>query len=300
MITDVGSELVNWCANELAPMEAAARPGGRSKQREFDDPAKAIRFLVYLVDETTYASKDTPFFSPRHRHTFDQLRYYHTGGVKYGDKVYGPGDVLYIPAGTFYGPMTYPDPTRQQVLLQFEGTSGMPYYSGTDFEQAKARLEKHGRFDQGIYVPDTGRRQDAWEAMLEEHTGEPATYPEPAVDNYVVVHTGRLRWHDVPGSPGVQRKYVGHFSDAGPHVTLLRMSAGARTEPGRTSASYQQLRVVFEGQARFAPGDRTYGPVSCSYVPPETDHDGIEADEDAVVLSISWAIPGQLLVPEVA
>ncbi len=298
MITEVGPELVNWSAHDLPPMEAVARPGGNSKQREFDDREHAIRFLVYTVDVTSDASEE--FFSPRHRHTFDQIRYYHAGGVKYGDKVHGPGALLYIPAGTFYGPMTYPDPTRQHVLLQFEGTSGIPYYSGTDFEQAKARLEQHGRFEQGIYVPDEGRRQDAWEAMLEEHTGEPVAYPQPAIDGYLVVHTDRLPWRDVAGSPGVQQRYVGHFSEAGPHVTMLRIDAGARTEGGRTAPTYQQLRVLFEGRARFASGDRTFDPVSCSYVPPGTAYEGIVADEAAVVLTITWAIPGQLLLPDVA
>ena len=43
--------------------------------------------------------------SPRHRHTFQQVRFLVGGKMKYGREVYEAGDCLYIPEGAYYGPI---------------------------------------------------------------------------------------------------------------------------------------------------------------------------------------------------
>ena len=45
----------------------------------------------------SYRTSIRDFHSPRHKHTFDQVRYILSGAVKYGRDVYGPETCLYLP-----------------------------------------------------------------------------------------------------------------------------------------------------------------------------------------------------------
>lgn len=47
----------------------------------------------------SYRTSIRDFHSPRHKHTFDQVRYILSGAVKYGRDVYGPETCLYLPRG---------------------------------------------------------------------------------------------------------------------------------------------------------------------------------------------------------
>ncbi len=306
-----GTSVIAWNTDDLPDYSSPARPGAHAKEREFEDRGRGIRFRVVTGGkrhEEISGEKAVPFFSPRHRHTFDQLRYYHKGHIKYGDKLYESGDLLYIPGGSFYGPMTYPEQHEDgadgyrpsSMLMQFEGSSGIPYYSATEFAEAKERLLKKGSFEAGIYVPDEGRRQDGWEALLEEHTGQPVVYPESALKDYVVVRTSKLPWRPVEGQPGVEAKYAAHFTEAGPNVTIVKMKAGSKT-PAGFSGPNQQLRGLFEGRVRFGeePGV-DYVPVSCRYIPPESDFAETECLEDAVMIVVKWAPDGHLYLPDPA
>src|SRR5262245_37571678 len=44
------------------------------------------------------------YYSPRHRHNFDQVRFTIAGSVKYGPIQTQAGDCIYFPEGVAYGP----------------------------------------------------------------------------------------------------------------------------------------------------------------------------------------------------
>ncbi len=310
MSIDLAQGVVAWHVDDLPDYMSPARPGAHGKEREFEDRERGVRFRVVTGGSPSEAQRANtpvvPFFSPRHRHTFDQIRYYYQGQRSYGKDIHGAGDVFYIPGGVFYGPMTNPEETGEpgenrpvEMTMQFEGRSGIPYYSATEIADARDRLLKKGHFQEGIYVPDEGgRRKDGWEALLEEHTGKKIEYPEACLSDYVVVQSARLPWRAVPGLPGVEAKYVAHFTEAGPNVMLVKMAAGSRTPAGATSETNQQLRGLFKGRVRYAEEDRDFTPVSFRYVAPGASFGETECLEDAEFLIVKWATDGATYLPD--
>src|SRR3954469_12183195 len=88
-----------WRDYEQEVEVTEVRVGSEAKPRDFIDRSRGIAFRIHT------ANHPHDFFSPRHRHTFDQVRYMMSGSVRYGDKVYSEGDCIYVPAGCTYGPM---------------------------------------------------------------------------------------------------------------------------------------------------------------------------------------------------
>lgn len=57
-----------------------------------------------------------------HAHPYNEMWYVLEGEVIFGDQTYGEGSVIYIPAGTAYGPTTAP---KGVALLRYsEGAGG--------------------------------------------------------------------------------------------------------------------------------------------------------------------------------
>lgn len=297
MSTDVMTSVVVWHESDVEKYTASARPGVSAKPRDFIDRENGVAFRVSTT--TKSQGDDRSFHSPRHRHTFDQVRFYYKGRMKYGRKEeYGDGDLLYLPGGTHYGPMEFADDGEIKHLnFQFSGMSGIPYYGTAEFAPAKARLEQTGRFENGIYHHADGHNQDGWEAMLEETIKRPVTYPEPALGNYVVVRTGQLAWRSVPDSPGVEVKHIGHFTEIGPNVALFRLSEGASIPGGSTPV--QQVWTLWDGKAIFGDQpDREFEPVAGRYVPAGVPSGEVRATADnTVLLRIEIAKDGELFLP---
>jgi hypothetical protein len=158
---------------------------------------------------------------------------------------------------------------------------------------------KRGRFDHGTFIWSDGRRQDAFEALLEEKTGAPVKYPEAPYEDYVVIRGRHVAWRPAQGYPGVQVKHLGHFTEVGPHMQLVRMSAGSRTPAGRVA--HQEIRCVFGGRVRFAdePGQE-YGETTLRYIPPGVEYGATECLDEATIIIVRWAPDGQTYVPAYA
>ena len=165
----------------------------------------------------SYRTSIRDFHSPRHKHTFDQVRYILSGAVKYGRDVHGPETCLYLPEGVSYGPMqSYEDSVRTSVGLQFPGPSRIPYPTSADIARAREELSKLGKFEKGIFAWSDGRKQDSFEAIAERLMGEELSYPAPRYKDYVVMNAENYDWRPLQDTSGVFVKHLGYFNEVGP------------------------------------------------------------------------------------
>lgn len=91
------------------------------------------------------------FFSPRHRHNFDQIRFQLEGRFDFNrDGRMAPGTIAYFPEGTYYGPQTSSQDSLV-LVLQFGGASGSGYMSEEEYNAGIAELKRRGEFRKGAY-----------------------------------------------------------------------------------------------------------------------------------------------------
>jgi hypothetical protein len=176
-------------------------------------------------------SSTPTYYSPRHRHNFDQVRFQICGDFDFStDGVMKPGCVAYFPEGTYYGPQSSPS-LSETLVLQFGGASGSGYLSAEQFEQATAELAKNGTFANGVYSksrPDGGKiNKDAYEAVWERVNGRPLAYPHERYFHPVFMDPANFDWMPLPRQPGVDAKHLGEFSERRTRVALYRIAPGA-------------------------------------------------------------------------
>lgn len=174
---------------------------------------------------------ENDFFSPRHRHNFDQVRVQLRGDAGFSrDGVMRAGMVGYFPEGVFYGPQTNAG-ASSTLVLQFGGASGGGYISEARFQAAVEELKEVGTFDKGVFhrpKEDGGRKnQDAYEAVWEYVNGRRMEYPVSEHKEPVFMDPADFQWQDEPGRPGVQRKLLGVFSARKLRISVLGLNAGA-------------------------------------------------------------------------
>jgi hypothetical protein len=274
--------------SELPWVDIGVRPGYKQRYHGFYDKSRKIGCRIGSL----YA--DPYYHSPRHRHTFQQVRYLVGGKMKYGREVYNEGDCLYIPEGAYYGPIK-PVPVEKGgseqmhfVDIQFEGPSGIPYPEPDDVVAAQRSLAETGTFEEGVYTFADGRKRDAYEAILEKLTGKRTTYPEPRLTSYVVMRTEEYPWRAHPTLAGVSHKHLGYFFECGPNIKLTAIKAGSAIPAGRPVGH----RAVFltKGSVRF--DGQEFTPLSYFMLPGGASSDAIAASEDAELLVVGWAPQG--------
>jgi len=171
------------------------------------------------------------YYSPRHRHNFDQVRFQLSGDFDFStDGVMKPGTVAYFPEGTYYGPQSGAMPS-ETLVLQFGGASGSGYISAEEYEKAAAELAKQGIFAKGVYTrskPDGGKiNKDAYEAVWEQVHGRPLVYPKERYLRPVFVNPASFDWMPVADQPGISCKALGEFSERRTRIALYQIAPGA-------------------------------------------------------------------------
>ncbi len=174
------------------------------------------------------------FYSPRHRHNFDQFRYQIEGDFSFSrDGKSKPGTLIYHPESAPYGPQSS-DEEAVVLVLQFGGASGNGYISSTEQKAAIEQLEKHGTFQNGVYTrtDENGKKvnKDAFEAVWEFVNGRPIDYAKPRYQGPVFMHPESYAWVDVENRPGVSMKLMGVFTERRTEAGFLRLEAGASHE----------------------------------------------------------------------
>jgi hypothetical protein len=170
----------------------------------------------------------------RHRHDTDQYRYTLKGTSPWAPGFEtAEGSLLFIPAGTLYGP--YERPAGIELLqVEFEGAGRSPFVDFETLHEAHQRLAERGTFgDDGYYTEVTAsgetRRLRGGKARLMEAWGG-REYPPPTMRYSlpIEINPRNFAWTGI--APGVQVKELLSFPERGTRTAELGLGAGATYE----------------------------------------------------------------------
>ena len=262
--------------------DLGARRGIKLKAMSFSDRTGTRNALVAL------GTLDEDAISPRHKHTFEQVRYMLDGGMRFGEETYDAGDCVYFPEGIEYGPqLGVPGSQSLHLTLQYGGPAGIYFPSRSEQYAAREALAAKGTFKDGMYTRGDGSVVDGFQALIEERTGKPCEYPAPRYERPIRMRTSAFAWQPLDGVPGVAIRRLACFNEVGPEITMLRLAAHARLPAGM--AIGDEVRFLISGDVRY--GETALDAVSCIYVPDGERIEAIEAVGDSELLAIRYNIP---------
>ena len=232
------------------------------------------------------------YFSPRHRHPWDQIRFCLEGKIPIAKGLYVEGgEIAYFPEGAHYGPQEG-GTDRIVLLLQFGGASGQGFIGPDRLKSARLEMEKAGTFARGVYTVETPqgpRNTDAYEAVWAHEKGARPAYAEPAYKTPVVMRPVALEWEaaDDARAAVLSCKRLGVFPHRGLDVTQWRITAGGTLvlEPG------PQLRFVFVTSGKGTANGNAVRRWSALRVHP-AEEVAVAADETLEMLVIAVRVMG--------
>lgn len=191
-----------------------------------------------------FLSKESAdFYSPRHRHPWDQIRFCLDGSVPIGPrKTVDAGEIGYFPEGVHYGPQD--GDYRFVAILQFGGASGQGILSADQVNRGFDELSGEGVFEDGVFrrKSDTGKRnQDGYAAVWAKITGHEMINPPPRYKEPVVMNPAHFAWRPVLGATGVAQREIGSFSERGMRIDFFRLDKSAR----RIVPATPHLRLLY-------------------------------------------------------
>lgn len=267
--------------------DLGARKGIKLRAMTFGDPA-GRRYVLVAVGVTAADA-----VSPRHKHTFDQVRYYIDGDAKFGREIYKPGDCVYFPEGVPYGPQIgFGGSDSLHVTLQFGGASGIYFPSHAEQYAAREELSKWGTFEEGIYTGLDGCKRDGFEAIVEQLTGKPPAYAKPRFEGPVRMRSSAFTPVPMDGNPSVTVRRLASFNETGPDIKLVHLEAGARLSSGTSRAD--QVRLLLAGDLMY--GDTRLDAISTMYVPRDGEHPASEALSPCTILVTQFAFRPERVV----
>jgi hypothetical protein len=171
------------------------------------------------------------FYSPRHRHNFEQVRFVLDGELNFGrDGKMTAGMVGYFPEGVHYGPQTQHSESLAAVL-QCGGASGSGYPSRNEVKAAMDALEASGKFEDGIFRRREGlpgkKNVDGFQAIWEHINRRPMLYPKGRYPAPILMDPANYAWTAVESSAGVEEKLLGVFTERKTEARFLRLDAGS-------------------------------------------------------------------------
>lgn len=204
--------------------------------------------------EFSWNSYDTGYGTPRHKHTFDQIRFALHGNREIKDGFLKPGDCGFYPEGVSYGPQLQTEASTG-LGLQFQGAAGIAYLRHDDLTRASRELKAEGgTFTDGVYtriLPD-GKKitKDGHAACFEHLTGKKIEFPKPRFERPIVMHSENAQWTADRVLPGVEHKHLGSFGVRRTGMRFTRIQAGA-TIPARVEAE-AEIRYLIDGSITYA------------------------------------------------
>ena len=223
--------------------------------------------------------------TPRHRHTFEQIRYVVSGDyVIRKDEVLPTGWVAYFPESVYYGPQVK-SANLYTLGLQFGGPTGIGYWSAAQRKKAtQDLLAKGGEFKDGMYVW-TGKdgkvhQQDASEAVEEQANGKAVAYPPQRYSDLVIMNPASFSWIKDRDTAGVAHKRLGRFTERDVRVSFIRMDKGAVLNFGQEKSP----EALFLKEGKVAHDNQTYGA-----------HTAFGTDTEEAPLSITAVEPSEFV-----
>lgn len=224
--------------------------------------------------------KTSGWTSPRHRHTFEQIRHTLEGEYMIRKDEYLPaGWVAYFPQSAYYGPQVKAN-NLKMITLQFGGPSGLGYWSMQKCREAFAALEKQGRkFKDGVctWTDETGKvhNQDASETVEAYARGHEVDYPELRYKDIIMMNPAAFSWVKDREQAGIGRKHLGSFTERDVRVSFIRADKGATLQFGTESSA----EVLFLKEGKVTHDNNSYDKHSAFSAEPEDKPVGVTAIE---------------------
>jgi len=171
------------------------------------------------------------FYSPRHRHNFDQFRFQIEGDADFDrNGTMLPDSIGYFPEGAYYGPQTSTG-ANIVAVVQFGGPSGSGYLSQRQVDSAFEEMKEFGSFDKGVFRRNEGvpgkKNMDSFQATWEYANQRPMVYPKPQYADPILMNPEQFRWMPLAGAKGVEVKAFGTFTDCLIVCARYRVAANA-------------------------------------------------------------------------
>ena len=279
----MSSDIVIVNSNDL-PLEGVQRGRVNAIRRkrlplETGVPGLTAEFSLSIVPEG--------YFTPRHRHNFDQIRYTLSGIQSTGHGDLGPGEIGYFPEGAYYGPQAQKGECAT-LVLQFQGASGRHLLSNEEMNATYQKMIGEGAvFENGIYRGRTasgGRKnKDSYVAIWEEHEGQKLTFPASRYCAPVMMLSQNYAWLPDRDRPGVEIKHLGTFTEMRTGIGFFRLLPGARLEATRQRDA--ELRYCIDGA--FTYGGKDWGKDTYLYLPPDSMPAALASTDGATFFTIS-------------
>ena len=234
------------------------------------------------------------YFTPRHRHNFDQIRYTLTGVQSTGHGDLGPGECGYFPEGAYYGPQKQ-EGECTTLVLQFQGASGLHLLSNEEMNATYQKMIAAGAtFENGIYkaVGPNGRRinKDSYLAIWEEHEGKKLTFPQPRYRVPTMMIADNYSWVPDRKRRGVETRHMGTFTEHRTAIGFFRLTPGAAIPARRREDA--ELVYLLEGSMNY--GGRGWGPGTYMYVKPGARLDAMSSETGATFFAITLPMVAEL------
>ncbi len=221
-------------------------PGLKMKSLPFRDDGRGSNLWLSITE------MEDGWYSPRHMHNFDQIRYVLGGETGFTNWDLHAGECAYFPAGAQYGPQEQHG-SASLFTLQFPGSDGQHYLTPEQVEEtvAKLRAEDPSFGEGGKGVDKQGRERDSYEIVWETHQREPVEYPESEFAG-PVLFDGDEPITDAT-LPGCDVHLIGEIESNA--LQVLRVRAGGSLEIAPASPGRSEFWVLESG-AIDIDGDR--------------------------------------------
>jgi hypothetical protein len=227
------------------------------------------------------------FYSPRHRHNFEQFRFQIAGTLDFArNGKTKPGMVGYFPEGVYYGPQSQQsDEQPLTAVLQFGGAGGGGYLAQAEVKAGMVELQKYGEFKDGVFRRKDGapgkKNLDGYQAIWEAAHGKPMKYPRGRYDNPIFMDSTSYDWVPVEGQRGVSEKLLGVFTERRSAAEFVKLDTGAQY-----LAKGRGIYLVVKGAGAI--GDQTYRALTAIYL---TDSETLRFGADETTEMLHLGLP---------
>lgn len=228
------------------------RKGSANVKRLLDDDAPdGLNFWFVRADHVHEG--EAAFGTPRHHHTFQQIKMTERGRSDIGLGNYvEAGDIGYFPRGAYYGPQQKESCTILALQYGFNGEHQRGPAWEEHREEAFKRITQRGKIENGLFTevdPVTGTEtvRDSVEVLYEERykmlTGKDLVLGAQGYENPIVMHPAAFPYFTA--GRGVELKHLGRFFDQpGPNGDV-RLSMARLSDGGEFVLSGERAQVAW-------------------------------------------------------